>query len=172
MASDFYAAGMRATPKYFGGEENVGDAFYTPPEIWSRIMALAGNIRALNIDVEKSDIDVNWKISYADWVNEYKRWAENHASPLSNLPLTGARDQLENYEAAFRDWRAEFIKKGGKASSLVPTKVRTPPPEKKKGGLSFWSILLGGAALFGAGYVGYKFASEGFHSYKRKLGMK
>ena len=176
---DLYAVGMAASPDYLGRDNNredseIGIEIHSPWGLEEEMQALLPKVVAFSKDVmEGTTATPEFQNRWSTWAQNYKKWMEDHSSLHERMKgSTGARlRELENEFTAFVD---EFKQLGGKvaASTAVRMQPRTSPVKDKGGSTSLWTYILGGAALFAAGYAGYTFAKEGLHSYKRKLGVR
>lgn len=192
MSDDFYAAGMRATPNYFGGSskssnekkteeigyndgEIVGDIFYTPGQVKDRIISLAQKMTAFAKDVNRSNAPADWSNAWKDFYDGFFKWSANHDSFVSRLPLSGTIDKAMEYEREFEKWKTEFLREhNGKISSAAAVTQTSPSesPKTKKSGWSIGEIVLGGVAIAAAGYAGYTFAKSTLGNTSNRLGFK
>lgn len=189
MPDDFYAAGMAATPDYFGESSKkntssseyfgvddgiiVGDVFYTPGEVKERIFSLGTKMTALAKDVMQSNVNAEWNNRFKDWYDGFFKFAESVKETHQRLPLSGTIQRVQEYEKEFERFKTEFIViHKGKIASAASVTQTMPDDSPKKKGWSAGEMLLAGIAILGVGYAGYTFAKSTLSGTTSKLGFR
>lgn len=93
----------------------------TPGDILAFIEKVDSAASTLNGDILASPLlfgDPSWSAAWVAWFGNWKKFVKDHESWTSRLSGT-VWDQTEDYERQFNDYRAQFIRKGGKTGAPV-----------------------------------------------------
>jgi len=186
---DLYAVGMAASPDYLGGDNNREDSdnevgVGSARDAAVEAQLLKSQIKQLNaamVEFEKTHPDKKLPDSFTTgfyaFVEQFDGWTkrESERNRLAQWLSDDTWRAAQMYKEQFLGFANEFTRLTDvviKPDPRPAIRTNVTPSGKGGKGTSVWTYVLGGVALVAAGWAGYKFAQEGLHSYKRKLGVR
>jgi len=145
-----------------GGQAGFG--FTAPTDIYEVMRQIQTSAAALDPDVITNVADPAFKRAWSAWFAEWRVFFDsNYRTFKTLLHSDELKGQVETYRSQLLSWYEGYQRQVGTDGKPVPTPKGVPPlrppPEVEagKGGLPWWVWLVGGAALVGVGYLGYRY---------------
>lgn len=123
--------------------EVMGAVIVTPGATLAEMRTVDAGVSQLDADIKRSSVPVAWAAAWARFVAEWQQFYAEHGSWTDRL-WAGAYERANDYRRRLGDWRADFVKQGGKPSGPGIT-ASDPSPVR---GL-LWVLGLGAAAFGG-----------------------
>lgn len=163
MGSLHLLGGLSTSRPSGGGQASIG--FTAPTDIYEVMRQIQTSAEALDPDVATNVADPAFRAAWAAWFAEWRRFFDaNYRTFKTLLHTDELKAQVETYRLQLLSWYEGYARQTGAGGKPVPAPRGVPPfrpppeTEKEKGGssLPWWAWMLGGVALVGMGYLGYR----------------
>lgn len=169
-----------ASPSSLGSPSHAGPlvvGWTQPTIIYSRMRQIHASAEALDHDVKRYVADPLFQAGWDTWYHEtwlpfYQKYAGPDAQTGAKLSAVFETDELARLTDAYRQqlegFYEDYRKQQTRAGQPVPApsgqsptlgEVHRPPKEggsSVTGAVPWWAWMLGGAAVAGLGYYGYR----------------
>ncbi len=138
--------------------------FTAPTDIYEAMRQIETSAAALDPDIVTNVSDPAFRRAWAAWLLEWRRFFnDNYRTVKTLLHTDELKLQVETYRLQLLSWYEGYVRQTTTAGQPVPAPRGVPPfkppPESEKASGSFlpwWAWVLGGVALVGVGYLGYR----------------
>lgn len=162
MGSLHLLGGLSTSRPSAGGQATVG--FTAPTDIYEVMRQIQTSAEALDPDVATNVADAAFRRAWAAWFLEWRRFFDaNYRTFKTLLHTDELKAQTETYRLQLLSWYEGYARQTSSGGKPVPAPRGVPPfrppPEvekEKSGSLPWWAWMLGGVALVGVGYLGYR----------------